>query len=404
MKLIFSYGSASPPSRCSPGHNRASGIPPFPARKVLRWQHLGIFILVIITLALHFSTITVNSEPIFDEPAYVDAARSIVSGTGDTNPEHPPLGKLLIVSGILVFGDSPVGWRFFPVIFGTIAIVLFYFICLKLMPGRAAFLATLLFTMESMSFVMSSLALLDVFMLTLMMAGFLLYLHQRYLLSGVAIALSALAKLTGGLALIAIILHWLFIKRDSPKRFVAGVIAVPVSFLLFMLPLNYLASGEWESPLKSTLDLLSWSRIITFATRFDSTASRPWEWIIFPDRMPLGTPVSLTIWILIIPAVVYMVFMARRGDDAARFGLGWFAGTYLAWVPLSLATNRLSYPYYFYPTIGAICIGIGLGLSQLLDMEPVKSRKAIALGVASYLLLHLAVFIISRGFLRVWLQ
>jgi len=374
-------------------------------QQALRWQYLGLCILVIATLALHFSIIMMNTEPVFDESSYVDAARSIISGTGDTNHEHPPLGKLFVVSGILVFGDNPLGWRFFSVIFGTAAIVLFYFICRKLaMSQRATLLATFLFALDVMNFEESSLALLDVYMMTFMMAGFLLYLHKSYLLSGILLALSALAKLTGGLALIAIILHWVFTRRDKPKRFWASAILAPVSFVVFMFPLYYFASGTLANPIERTINLLRWSSSLTFATRIDPSASRPWEWILSPESMPFGSSVSFTIWALIIPAAIYIFYRAKQGNNAASFGLAWFAATYLTWIPLSLVTNRISYPYYFYPTIGAICIGIGLGLCQLLDItKSVKLRRAVTAGIVSYLLLHLAIFIIFCGFARLWL-
>ena len=35
--------------------------------------------------------------------------------------------------------------------------------------------------------------------------------------------------------------------------------------------------------------------------------------------------------------------------DAGLFGFAWFFGTYLLWIPLSIATNRVSFPFYFPP-------------------------------------------------------
>ena len=132
--------------------------------KLTRWEYTPLCLLVLIVLIIHFSTIMQPSALIFDESYYVPAARSIIQGTGTDIIEHPPLGQLLIVSGISLFGDGPLGWRFFSVIFGAVSIVLFYLICRQLkMPRNTSFLATFLFSIENMSFILAGIAMLDVF-------------------------------------------------------------------------------------------------------------------------------------------------------------------------------------------------------------------------------------------------
>ena len=78
-------------------------------------------------------------------------------------------------------------------------------------------LATFLFALDDMTFLHSGLALLDVYMVTFMLAAVLLYLDEKYLLSGIFIALSAECKLAGGLIIIAIFLHWAIYRRDKWK-------------------------------------------------------------------------------------------------------------------------------------------------------------------------------------------
>lgn len=117
----------------------------------------------------------------------------------------------------------------------------------------------------------------------------------------------------------------------------------------------------------------SLSGSLTFATVTHPAASHPWEWVI--RYMPMAywyTPhytgaISFTIWAMIIPTFIYMLFRAIKGSDAALFGLSWFTGTYLIWIPATLITDRVSYIFYFYPAIGAICLGLGMALTQLLD-------------------------------------
>ncbi len=373
--------------------------------RVLEWEHLGLCLIIVATLVMHFVVISRPAEPVFDEQHYVPDARAIISGQGTLRPEHPPLGKLFIVSGMLAFGDNPFGWRFFSVIMGAFIIVFFYFICRELgLSRRGTYIATLLLALDNLSFVQAGVALLDVYTVVFMMAGFLFYLKRGYLLSGISIGLSALAKMTGALAFIPILLHWFIQRRDKPFWFLASVVLAPLSYIIFMPPLDYFAfSGKWLDPISRTQEMLSLMGSLTFATVSHDAASRPWDWLLSPNMVPYWWEphyvaiTSYSIWALIIPAVIYMLYRASRGSNAAWFGLCWFAGTYLIWIPLTLITDRISFAYYFYPTVGAVCLGLGLGLSQALEIARRRTghkRHAIQAGVVTYLALHVAAFVV----------
>jgi hypothetical protein len=108
--------------------------------------------------------------------------------------------------------------------------------------------------------------------------------------------------------------------------------------------------------------------------------------------------ISFNVWALIIPTFLYLLFRAVKGSQAGLFAVLWIAATYLIWIPISLFTDRVSYIYYFYPTVGAICIGLGLGLSRLIDIwqarKTGKLRWAAISAVTGYLVIHVAVFAI----------
>ncbi len=382
-------------------------------QKIGKWQYIWLCMLVLVTLAMHLSIITHPTQPIFDEKYYVADAGSILQGHGTLRPEHPPLGKLFIVSGIFLFGDNPFGWRIFSVIFGTICIILFYLICRQLMmPKIASILATFLLALDSLSFVQASVAMLDVFSLAFTLLSFWLYLKGKYLLSGVSVGLSALAKLSGALALPAILLHWLLAGRVRPRKFIPSMFLAPMSFMLLMPLFDFLVSGQFLNPIGQVKTMLSLSGSLTFANTTYEALSRPWDWILRPEIMAYWyqphyiAAISFTIWALIIPSVLYMAFRAKRGDNAGLFGISWFASTYLLWIPVSIITDRISFVYYFYPTVGAICIGLGLGLSRLIAIwqkrNTGKLRQAAMLAVVVYLLLHVSIFVVLSPLSTWW--
>ena len=380
--------------------------------RIYRWEHFWLCLLLAVTLAMHFIIIANPAEPILDEHHYIPEAKNIIDEHEILRHEHPPLAKLFIVAGIKLFGDNAWGWRFFSVIFGTITIVLFYFLCRRLnMSRKATYIATFLLALENMTFVQASVAMLDVYCLTFMMASFLLYAGRKFIASGVAVGLSALAKLNGVLAALALffhwIFHWLFFRQGRSRWFVLTLVLAPVAFIGLM-PLFDLAIVQNFSTLAdpfSRIDtMVTLSSSLTFATVDHPAVSRPWEWLLsykymgYYSNPHYTAAISPSIWALIIPTFAYLVYRAVRGSQAGLFGAAWFAGTYLIWIPISIITDRVSYIFYFYPTVGAICLGLGLGLSQLLDFyrerRPGKLKRTILALVVFYFVAHLASFVI----------
>ena len=412
------------------------------------WEYSGLCLLLLIVLILHFSIIMQPNEPLFDEIHYVEDGRSIIDGDGTLRPEHPPLGKLFIVAGMQVFGDNSFGWRFFPVIFGAAGIVFMYLICRRLnLSKKVSYLATFLLALENLTFTQGSIAMLDVFSLTFTLAAFWLYLKERYVMSGVVVALSALAKLNGALAILVIGLHWFLTvgcveiwrllrslvwfltRRNSIRhflfqflaftknnwRFSLLILAAPITFLALMPLFDYIIWGEWMNPISQISRMLSDTGSIVFTPDYpeaNSIASRPWEWLlpIWYGKLHWAhfvlpywwTPrflgmISPTLLVSVIPLIIYIIYRAIKGEASVLFLFAWFFGTYMIWIPASLITDRVSYLFYFYPTVGAICVGLAMVIFKLFDVARARQRGKlrwfIAVLVPLYLLVHIYVFI-----------
>jgi dolichyl-phosphate-mannose-protein mannosyltransferase len=308
---------------------------------------------------------------------------------GTTATSHAPQQT------IYIFNDNPWCWRVFPILFGTAFIVLFYFICRKLnMSNRAASIATFLLAFENMTFVQNSVAMLDVFYVFFMFAAFLLYLTRKYIAAGIAVGLSALGKLLGALAMPALVIHWFFSKTNRSRWFAATVVLSVVTFVVGLPLLEYIVTHNFVNPIDRIKTMLNLSGSLTFANTTHPSLARPWTWVFGYTYMPYWwTPhyisaISPSIWVLIVPAFAYMVYKSVKRDEAGLFGASWFFSTYILWIPLSLITNRVSYPFYFYPSVGAICLGVGMGISQLIDIF--KGRKS---GKLKWTILGIIVFI-----------
>lgn len=398
-------------------------------KRFFKWEYSGLTVLVIVILLLHLSTIMLPNQPLFDELHYVPDARVVMGGEATERPEHPPLSKLFIIGGMELFGDNPIGWRFFPIIFSLAGVVFFYLICRRLnLSKKMSFIATFLLGLENLSFVHGHIAMLDIYSVTFSLLSFWLYLKKKYVMSGAAVGLAALAKLTGLLAILVIGLHWLLtldVKKLVHKlrvtrrlltrkikrrwrllswfllarglfkiRFALLLLAAPITFVALMPLMDYGVFHEWTNPIERIQTMMDISGSITYDWVEPGTGSRPWMWVLTPEVMPYWyTPhytgmISPTLWVFIMPLVLYMTFRAIRGNSKFIFPISWFICMYLLWIPVSLITDRVTYLFYFYPTVGAIALGMAIAMTPLID-------RAIGRGlIAVYLLLHAIAFII----------
>jgi predicted membrane-bound dolichyl-phosphate-mannose-protein mannosyltransferase len=228
------------------------------------------------------------------------------------------------------------------------------------------------------------------------------------------LALSTLAKLTGGLGVAVVGLDWLLVRREKPVRFMVSLAIAPLLFFLLLPVLDYALTGELYDPLGRVQDILTVTRSITFSQYTNMYASRPWDWVLRPTVMPYYwdpqyvAVVSFTVGALIIPAMVCMAIAARRGNRIGLFSVSWFACTYLVWIPLSLITDRMSYVFYFYPAVGAVCLGLAWGLSTLVvrsKREETPGRRRLVISIAGfYLMFHAAILVLLTPLLSFWVS
>jgi dolichyl-phosphate-mannose-protein mannosyltransferase len=354
--------------------------------RFFKWEYAWLSLIVIGTLVLHLMVITRPAEPLFDEQHYIPDARTIITSHTTNRTEHPPLAKLMIVSGIEIFGDNQYGWRIPSVVFGTAGIVFFYLMCRNFkMSRRGATLGAFILATENLYFVHTGMAMLDIFTVSLMLLSFWLYARGSYPMSGVAVALSTLAKFTGVFAVIAIILHWLIFRRDKKIEFVASLLLSGLSFMLLLAAFDFIIYRHMVNFIGSLLFGLQQTGSLTFESAKHVSMSRPWEWVFNLEIMPywygphfIGL-VSFPVWALTVPSLLYMAWRSIQKNSAAFLGVAWFIATWGTWIPLSLVTNRVSFIFYFLPTVPAICFGLAMGIDWLLTYWQTPRRYGVLL-------------------------
>jgi dolichyl-phosphate-mannose--protein O-mannosyl transferase len=115
----------------------------------------------------------------FDEVYFARSAENYLHHQIPDERTHPPLGKLIQASGLVVFGDNPFGWRILGVIFATLIIPLMYLLGKKLFgTWIGGFSAAFLLTFDFMHFTMARIGTADtyvVFFALLSQLFFLIY-------------------------------------------------------------------------------------------------------------------------------------------------------------------------------------------------------------------------------------
>jgi dolichyl-phosphate-mannose-protein mannosyltransferase len=130
------------------------------------------------------------SEKVFDEVYYAsdgcwysgeDYRECGLDSDVERSWVHPPLGKTIIAWGIDIFGNRPLGWRVGAAAAGTLTVAFVGALAFLLTRSPVwAGAAALLMATESLHFVQSRIAMLDVFLAMFVALGFLLLVADRY--------------------------------------------------------------------------------------------------------------------------------------------------------------------------------------------------------------------------------
>jgi predicted membrane-bound dolichyl-phosphate-mannose-protein mannosyltransferase len=305
----------------------------------------------------------------------------------DPNTEHPPLAKLVVAFSALLLGENSVAYRLPSVIFGTLLLLFLYLAVKKLASDQIAFYAATFLSFETLTFVHSRIFMLDIFMVSLMVLGFCLFLRGHHFAAGAATALSALSKEIGAIGL-AVIISFLVLERIARgepkiKRTVESVGKVVVGFALpVALLLGFIAIWWNVSPSQQIQDIFALTGVKVDHYNLDGSyvdigssyaqfgnVCPPWLWIFNRNAIEylsrvidgslvvkyVGVMNPLLVYIML-PAVAYSIWHYRNTRDRADlFGVVWWAWSYLVYYPLAFA-GRAMYLFYMLPVMGAISL------------------------------------------------
>lgn len=327
------------------------------------------------SLLLFWVNIQAIELPVFDEAHYVPAAKALLAGQVDARTEHPPLGKMLVALGIPLGGDRAFGWRLMSAIFGSLTLVGMYLWAHAIFQRQdSALVTTLTAAFNQLLFVQSRIAMLDGFMFTFVVWGFLTLsfrTDKALLWSGVLFGLAVSCKWFAVVPLAMGIGLGLAMRAFSMRTLAISLGVVPVAsyFAVFLvywivigMPENILylltaQSDMWDAQhrVPDTHPYMSSWYTWPFILRpiwysFESGGEGRFRGILH-----IGNPLIMWSGLLAI-AYCGWLFVKRQSRNALLILFLYF-GFLLSW---AVIPRKLSFYYYYFPAGMILSLAIGL--------------------------------------------
>ena len=366
---------------------------------------------------------TYMNSSYFDEIYHARTALEHLNNVYPYEVSHPPLGKLILSLGILLFGMNPFGWRFMGTLVGVLMVPILY-VFLKNLFGKTpvAFCGACLFAFDFMHLVQTRIATIDSYGVFFILISY--YFMYRWLTvpAGKKLRKSALPLFLSGLfwgigcaskwivvyAGMGLALLWLLgllfkgrewkdLRASHPDAYiprfgahVAGTIALSVVFFVIIPLCIYVASYIPYATARGGLTLenlltITWDNQVFMLTYHQGVHTpHPYEsywyqWIF--DGRPIlyyrdldysqtegikslfasfNNPLVSWTGLLAFFAMVIEAFRKKSGK--ALFILIAILSQFVPWLPI----GRILFAYHYFPTILFLVFAIAYLMDRML--------------------------------------
>lgn len=390
----------------------------------------------------------------FDEIYHARTAYEYIHGLTTYENTHPPLGKIFISIGILIFGMNPFGWRIVGTIFGIMMIPAIYTFAKKMF-GKTwlASIICLLFTFDFMHFSQTRIATIDVYVTFFIILMY--YFMYRYIsmsfydtdfkktliplgLCGLSMGLGCASKWTGcyaGVGLALLFFYHLY-KRFREYRYaklnpdgttdgishkhvidvfpkytiktllccILFFIVIPgIIYILSYIPFvsYYPDKNLLERMFENQIDMFNYHSGLK-STHAYSSHWYQWPTMVRPILFYSGKVSSAiyegissfgnpAVWWIGIPAASIALYRAvAYSDKKARFLLVGYAAQFLPWV----FVPRYTFIYHYFPSTPFVVLIIGYCMYSFYQSAKTQSgKKKVIAGCFVYCAIAIVLFV-----------
>lgn len=368
--------------------------------------------------------ISYQNSTYFDEIYFARTAYEYSKGLMAYEWVHPPLGKIIQMLPITLFGMNPFSYRLMGVLFGIFMIPIMYLLGKDLFKKRKyAFLAASLMALDNFHFAQSRLGTIDTFLVLFVMLAF--YFMYRYItyrketplkkklrslfFSGLFMGCAIATKWTGCFLALALAIifftHLIITNFGKGKHWSKETTKIVLScFLFFVIIPNLLYVGLYflfpdmrpyyidglGSLVKETEAIYKYHSTLKATHPFTSpwyswmAMVRPvWYYVGYYAAEMKRTIVGIgnpAIWWMGVPALIYLVVQAIRKKKKEELTLLIMILTML--VPY-LFIGRVMFMYHFFPVLPFMMLGIVALIKNLTEKFHLRHTMWIYLAVVA---------------------
>ena len=268
---------------------------------------------------------TYMNSSYFDEIYHPRTALEHLNNVYPYEVSHPPLGKLILSLGVMIFGMVPFGWRFMATLFGVLMVPVLY-VFLKNLFGKTpvALCGTALFTFDFMHLVQTRIATIDTYGVFFILVSY--YFMYRWL------SVPAGKKLRH--YILPLFLSGLFWGIGCASKWTVVYAGAGLA-LLWLLGMIFKA-GDWrEAEYRARVQPAPPEVRQEVAEALFKEETPPWQ----PPRVPSfaiqvwGTIGLSVVFFVLIPVCIYTAsyfpYALARGNEAGFWGM---AGQSVSWL------------------------------------------------------------------------
>jgi dolichyl-phosphate-mannose--protein O-mannosyl transferase len=377
----------------------------------MKKQTVLLFLILFFSLVVRFFNLATPQEYYFDEVYHAVTAKAYAVNNPagyewwHDAPEpgtayewlHPPIGKLFMAAGWLLFGQTPLSWRIPGILFGAAVIYLTCWLT-KLLTNKEApaLMAALLASLDGLLLSQSRIGMNDIYVTFFVLLTVGLYIiarrsvHEwRWMIATAVAAGLAMSTKWSGVFTLGMIGTWelgLWLKtgrawlRRLPRLLVIfGILPICIYVLSY---LQFWLQGHTIGQFYELHQQIWWYQTHLEATHaYQSKAwewplsIRPvWYWVHYYDNgtianiYNLGNPVVF--WLGLVTMVGLLGDVAigwkKIKDQVFAIPMVVLIAYMWTWMPW-LLSPRIMFSYHYTPAVPFLCIALGMQLTEWLQ-------------------------------------
>lgn len=345
---------------------------------------ISLLAILLFSLVARIFWLSSPAHEYFDEVYHAFTARRMLHGDPkawewwNTPPEgfayewtHPPLAKLGMVLGMLVFGENPFGWRIPGALLGVGSVFLVYLIAKSLFKDELiGLLSSAVFALDGLPLVMSRIGMNDSYLLFFSLLAIYLFITNKAFLSALSFGLALSSKWSAiWMTPILLVSHFV-LKKKLKLNYLWFFLLPPLVYLASYIPM--FLTGHGFDIFVGVQKQMWW-----YHTRLDAThayTSSWWSWPILvrpiylytsgyinnlvANIYAMGNPVVFWFGLISVFPSACFAFIERNKK------LGFVVFSYFIFFASWAVSPRIMFLYHYLPSIPFLAIVSGFVLRR----------------------------------------